>query len=180
MCALVDLPTHNSELTDAELLLTGYRFALALTHHAEDAEDLVQESWLNLCRRYGRVESRAVLFTAERNLFIDQCRRKKVVDFESLDEPDARSLLAVVGEEPGLRGDLDELLAVLRPAERAILFLHYHQGHTAEEIAQSTGQPRGTVLSTLRRAIAKLRDASAWRVSSRSCNQWTQFIVAFV
>ena len=49
----------------------------------------------------------------------------------------------------------------LHPAERETLFLHYHQGHTAEEIGQLTGQPRNTVLSIIHRAIRKLRVAAA-------------------
>src|SRR5947209_6759184 len=92
-CAALFILDASSDIsipiTDAERLQKGYRYALALTHHPEDAQDLVHEAWLNLCRRYGQVESNAVLFTAVRNLFVDQCRRKKVVQFESLDEPEA-------------------------------------------------------------------------------------------
>ena len=151
----------TSSFTDAERLQCGYRYALALTHQPADAEDLVQEAWLNLTRRYGSVESNALLFTAVRNLFVDQCRRKKIVQFDSLDQPEPPELPPVAEDEPGVKGDLETLLAVLRPVERESLFLHYYQGHTAEEIAQITGQPRGTVLSLLHRAIAKLRAAAA-------------------
>src|SRR3954468_13245730 len=104
-------PTFN----DLERVQSGYRYALALTHHSADAEDLVQEAWLNLCRRYSRVESNALLFTAVRNLFVDQCRRKKIVQFDSLDQPEPPELPAAVEEEPGVKGDLETLLAVLRP-----------------------------------------------------------------
>src|SRR5271156_4822901 len=96
--------------TDAELLQAGYRYALALTHHPEDAEDLAQEAWLNLSRRYGRVESRAILFTTVRNLFIDQCRRRKVVQFESMDQEEPPELPSISPKEPGVKGDLDRLL----------------------------------------------------------------------
>jgi len=166
--------------TDAERLQSGYRYALALTHHPEDAQDLVQEAWLNLCRRYGRVESNALLFTAVRNLFVDQCRRKKIVQFESLDQPEPPELPAINDEEPGLKGDLATLLAVLRPVERETLFLHYYLGHTADEIAQLTGQPRGTVLSLLRRAIAKLREAANHPGPQTRCNQWLLLFVSFI
>jgi len=161
------------------LLQAGYRYAIALTHHPEDAEDLAQEAWLNLSRRYGCVESRAVLFTAVRNLFIDQCRRRKVVQFESLDQEAPPELPSIAAEEPGVKGDLDRLLAILRPNEREMLFLHYHQGHTAEEIARMTNQPRGTVLSLIHRAIAKLREAAASASASSGRNQWTGLFVFF-
>lgn len=172
---------HSSTFNDAERLQSGYRYALALTHRPADAEDLVQEAWLNLSRRYGGVESNALLFTAIRNLFVDQCRRNKVVQFESLDQPDApETPSAVVEEEPGVKGDLEKLLEILRPVERETLFLHYYQGHTAEEIAQLTGQPRGTVLSLLHRAIAKLREAATSPSTQNRCNQWILFFVSFL
>lgn len=90
-----------------ELLQSAFRYALALSHHPEDAEDLVQEAWMNLRRKYGCVESRAVLFAAVRNLFIDQCRRRKIVQFESLDDFTAYDTPAEQAEEPGVKGDLD-------------------------------------------------------------------------
>jgi len=172
--------SSSPSFTDAERLQSGYRYALALTHQPADAEDLVQEAWLNLSRRYGRVESNALLFTAVRNLFVDQCRRKKIVQFDSIDQPEPPVLPAAVEEEPGVKGDLETLLAVLRPVERETLFLHYYQGHTAEEIAQMTGQPRGTVLSLLHRAIAKLREAAANPATQSRCNQWLFSFVLFL
>lgn len=158
---------------------SGYRYALALTHHPEDAQDLVQEAWLNLCRRYSRVESNALLFTAVRHLFIDQCRRKKIVQFDSLDQPEPPALPPISAAEPGVQGDLEALLAVLRPVEREMLLLHYYQGHTAEEIAQLTAQPRGTVLSLLHRAIGKLRAAAADPATPGSCNHLLWLFVSF-
>ena len=81
--------------------------------------------------------------------------------FESLDQEEPPVLPVMVAEEPWVNGDLDRLLVILRPKERDMQFLHYYQGHSAEEIAQTTGQPRGTVLSLIRRAIAKLGEAAA-------------------
>lgn len=159
----------------------GFRYAFALTHRPEDAEDLVQEAWLNLCRRYGRVETRAVLLTTVRNLFIDQCRRKKIVVFESLDQPEPPVLPVVSGEEPGVKGDLDALLGLLRPAERELLFMHYYEGRTAEEISRLLGHPRGTVLSSIHRSIAKLREAAQSRPADASiCNQTLLLLVLFM
>lgn len=145
--------------SDADLLQIGYRYALSLTHRSHDAEDYVQEAWMKLCQRYGRVESRAVLFTALRNLHIDRCRRAQIVPFELLEERSETSAdpAAPAGEEPGVNGDLDVLLAALRDAEREVLFLHYVEGYTAEEIGSLTDRPRGTVLSLMSRALAKLR-----------------------
>src|SRR5579871_5732955 len=134
----LDASAESPTFTDAERLQKGYRYALALTHHPADAEDLVHEAWLNLSRRYGRVENNAVLYTAVRNLFVDQCRRRKIVQFDSLDEAEGAELPALAESEPGVQGDLEALLATLRPVEREALFLHYYEGRTAEEISQMT------------------------------------------
>jgi RNA polymerase sigma-70 factor (ECF subfamily) len=176
----LDASTETPALTDHDLLQVGYRYGLALTHRPEDAEDLVQEAWLNLSRRYGNVPSRAVLFTAVRHLFIDHCRRQKIVRFESLDAPEAPAVPPVDGEEPGLQGDVAALLGTLRAQEREVIFLHYYEGRTAEEIGELTAQPRGTVLSLMHRGIARLREAALRTPGATRCNQWLLFFVPFI
>jgi len=138
----------------------GYRYALSLTHQVHDAEDLLQEAWLNLCQRYGSASSRATLYTAIRNLFIDRCRRQRVIAFDSIDA--MSDLVAALPELPkGTAGDVETLLGQLRPGEREAVYLHYIEGRTAEEIGTLTRQPRGTVLSLLHRALKKLQSAVA-------------------
>lgn len=163
--------TNPEPITDRARVQAGFRYAVALTHHYQDAEDLVQEAWLNLCRRYGSVASNALLFTAVRNLFVDQCRRRKIVQFESLDESETPVWPGPDGEEPGLQGDLEALLGTLRPLEREVLFLHYYEGRTAEEIGQMTGHPRGSVLSLMHRALVKLRASAGAQPGAGGCNQ---------
>lgn len=162
------------------MLQAGFRYGMALSHSVEEAEDLVQEAWLNLTRRYGAVASRALLFTTVRNLFIDQCRRRKIVHFESLDQPEPPAVPVPEAEEPGLQGDLAALLGALRPPEREAVFLHYYEGRTAEEISQLTGQPRGTVLSLLHRAIIRLREVAASSTASTRGNQWLLLFVSLM
>lgn len=135
----------------------GFRYAMALTHHREDAEDIIQQAWLNLNRRYGRVPSKSVLFTAIKNLVIDRARRGKIIDFESADEVDPPA--EVEKAAPGAAADVETLLGELRGNEREALFLHYIEGHTAEEIGRLTEQPRNTVLSLMRRGLQKLRQS---------------------
>jgi RNA polymerase sigma-70 factor (ECF subfamily) len=171
---------HGPETSEAELLQSGFRYALALTHHREEAEDLVQETWLNLCRRYGRVENRAVLFTAVRNLYIDQCRRRKLVHFDSLDATEIPEVPDIPVDEPCVKGELAAMLGRLKPTEREVIFLHYYQGHTAEEISRLNGQSRGTVLSLIHRTIAKLRKISESPDEAVSSNQFPLLFVVLV
>jgi RNA polymerase sigma factor (sigma-70 family) len=152
-----DLPQQAAAL---ELLQSGFRYAFSLSHHRHDAEDLAQEAWLKLCVRYGGATSRAALFTTIRNLFIDRCRRANILAFDSWDE-DPPNLTAPENAAPGAFADLDRLLKELRPGEREAIYLHYVEGHTAEEVGVITRQPRGTVLSLLHRALHKLKIAAA-------------------
>lgn len=135
----------------------GYRYAFSLAHNRQDAEDLVQQAWLKLTRRYGGVKTRSILFTTIRNAFYDQCRRGRVVSFVSLEaspEPVARNPDALSSGN-----DLETLLTVLRPAEREALYLNAVEGYTAKEIGRMTKTPRNTVLSLMHRARGKLASA---------------------
>ena len=54
--------------------------------------------------------------------------------------------------------DLHQALGRLKRSERELLYLAIVESYTATEIAEITGRPRGTVLSTLHRSKQKLRD----------------------
>jgi len=149
-------------MDEKHLLQAGFCYGLALTASRPDAEDLVQEAWYRLCRRHGRVKNRSLLFVAIRNLYIDRMRRHALVVFESLDVANeaADDRLDVFAGVIAAR-DLEVPLAALRSEEREALFLAVVEGHTAAEIAALTGRSRGTVLSLIYRARAKLRRALA-------------------
>jgi len=72
---------------------------------------------------------------------------------DALDQP----LAAPPALPSGTANDVEDLLGRLRPGEREAVYLHYFEGHTAEEVSTLTRQPRGTVLSLLHRAIKKLQ-----------------------
>jgi len=140
--------------TDEQWVQSGYRYAFSLTHNRHDAEDLVQQAWLKLTRRYGCVKNRSMLFTTIRHAFYDQCRRRQIVAFEPMD-----SAPEPVAAATAPSNDLQMLLALLRPAEREALYLNAVEGYTAKEIARMTKTPRNTVLSLIHRAREKLAAA---------------------
>tara|TARA_B110000037_G_C16899693_1_gene415664 strand:+ start:226 stop:711 length:486 start_codon:yes stop_codon:yes gene_type:complete len=153
------------QLTETELVNAGYRYALSIVRHKEDAEDLVQQGWLKLTRAYGKVEGTPVLFRTIRNLFYDQKRRSKIVQFEALDSTPEPGK----SESYGMSMDMDLVLEQLRPEERESIFLNVVEGYTASEISSRTGTPRGTILSHIHRARQKLAKAfgSEFRDSSK-------------
>ena len=141
-------------MNELELLQAGYRYALSLTADAAEAEDLAQQGWLRLHERYGGGKKKALLFTTVRRLFIDRYRRSRRVELVAIEdletEPEDLAM-------PSLEHvDLERLLNGLREKEREALFLHAVEGYTAAEIADLTGQSRGTVLSLIHRARHKL------------------------
>lgn len=139
-----------------ELLQAGYRYALSLTHHHHDAEDLVQQAWMQCAHRYGSPHKRSLLYTTIRNLFYDRCRRGKIVSFEPIPDGFEVSDPAHPENAVGHSRDLDILLATLRSEEREALFLNAVEGRTAQEISQMTGTSRNTILSLIHRARKKL------------------------
>ncbi len=142
------------------LLESGYRYAFSLTHDPAEADDLLQDACLAILGAGGRW-GRPYLFATIRNRFIDRYRRNRRILFVSL-EAGAESFDA--GESPWtpgdvfLNGQLDRALGSLRAEEREALFLAVVEGYTAEEIGELTSRPRGTILSLLHRAKAKLRE----------------------
>ena len=162
--------SKKSSLPDAaqlsELLQSGFRYALSLAHHHHAAADLVQQAWLRLQRNGSTPIARGPLFKTIRNLFIDSLRRKGIVEFETLQ--DESYLAGEPASDPGVAGDLEYLLGQLKAGERELLYLHCVEGHTAQEISDLISRPRSTILSSINRAKAKLRQLVAKQESPPS------------
>ncbi len=147
----------NSDLT--ELARRGYRFALALTHDAHRAEDLLQEAWLAVLAARGplRIE---YLLVSIRSRFLDQCRRARLAEFEPFVDDEPRTTSESEEWSDALEWSdqrLGEALGRLRAEERAALYLSAVEGRSAQQIAGLFGWPRSTVLSLVQRARRKLR-----------------------
>ncbi len=134
------------------MLQAGFRYAYSIAHDYHDAEDLVQQAWFKLHRKYGKVETKALLFKTIRNLLMDRIRRDKIVAFEPMEEREFDSNQEVRAS----MDDVEAILGKLRKEEREALYLSVVQGYTAQEISEQTGTPRGTILSLIHRAKKKL------------------------
>lgn len=154
-----------------DLVQHGYRFALALTHSVQQAEELVQDAWFSVLRARGPW-SRRYLFSAIRSRFVDDCRRRHIVVFEPLaeDGPHGRDDGDAPPDETLSAGNgaLHTALGTLRPEERTVLFLAAVEDYTAQQIAELLAWPRGTVLSMLHRTRRKLRESLQDRNGSLS------------
>jgi len=141
------------------------------------AEDLAQQLWLRmleLLERGGLLPSdppglRAFLLRSARNLFIDECLRRRAATRQSLHEPhELERLLAEHGQpEPGpeeqvateqLRAGIARALDALPVEQREVVSL-WMAGASIEAMAQATRAPRDTVLSRKKYGLRKLRSA---------------------
>ena len=142
---------HNPE----QMLQAGFRYALSLTHHEPDAEDLVHDAWLKCFPKYGKRLTQSLLFTTIRNLYIDQYRHNQLAVFEAFDE-NTHNKIDISSEHEIASEDLDQALAKLNSEERESIYLNIVEGYTAKEIAQATHRSRNTVLSHIHRGKQKL------------------------
>jgi RNA polymerase sigma-70 factor, ECF subfamily len=153
-----------------------YRTALRLSRNAQDAEDLVQETYLNAFRSLDRFEEgtnlRAWLFRILNNAFISQYRRRKRRPSSSIEDVTEYYLydhLVEGGAAPRTENPEQEVLdrigdeAVLRALEdlpvefRQVELLADVEGFSYREIADILNIPIGTVMSRLYRARRRLQ-----------------------
>lgn len=146
-------PPDDAELD--RLMRRGFGYALALTDDAGFAEDLLHDALLGLTRNGGPWHV-GYLLAAVRNAWTSHHRRKRVVT-RPLDSVAEDELVEPPADLTPPAEMLGGLLSHLRPEDRELLYLSAVEGHTAAELAEATGRPRGTILSQLFRAKKKLR-----------------------
>ena len=141
-----------------------YSVALRVLHDSGQAEDVMQEIFLQLWRNpHAFVQNRgslgAWLVVVTRNRSIDLLRRRKPTD--STDDVVLASPVNVA-EEAERNAMMDKVrgfLANLPQEQRKSLELAYFEGLSHTEIASRTGDPLGTVKTRIRQALISLRKA---------------------
>ena len=135
-----------------------------LVDSEEDAWDALQQVWLQVIRRIGKLrEPRAFpswLYRIAHNTVVSQWRKTRSFErlSEDADPPDPES---DTGLTSGYAFDAREIhwgLGKLTPAHREVLTLHFLESFSVSETAEITGEPEGTVKSRLHYAKAALRD----------------------
>src|SRR5713226_8481793 len=146
----------------------AYNLARWLTRNEQDAEDVVQEAYLRAFRFFAGFrggDARAWLMKIVRNTCYTWLHANRplqdATEFdENLFPPDS---LALNPEEVVLQNDSGTLvrkaLEKLAPNYREVLVLRELEGMSYREIADITGMPVGTVMSSLSRARGRLRQA---------------------
>jgi len=132
-----------------------------------DVEDLRQEVYMRVCATAQSEiprHTKALVFTAARNLLIDRVRREQIVSIEFMENLD---VLNIAIEEPALdraliaREELRKLQAALEKLserERAVLVMQKIEGLSVREIADRLGVSTRTVKRSLGEGFRALAD----------------------
>lgn len=135
-----------------------YNLARRICRTVEDAEDVMQETFFEVCRSIGQYRGDGSLWGWVRTIAASKAlmrlRRNKYRDTDELDEqfhrPGPR-------QDNGLRMDLEAALERLPEMTRAVVWLHDVEGYTHEEIAGMMGKTVSFSKSQLSRAHLRLR-----------------------
>jgi RNA polymerase sigma-70 factor (ECF subfamily) len=156
----------------------AFLFALQLTRNREDAADVAQDAMVRFFGSLDRFDSsrpvRPWLLRIVRNLVHDRFRRarvRKVTPLESADEnliiepPDPGPDPEAVATRLQMQRLVWACLEVLSEDQREVLVLRDYHGLSYDEVAETVGIPRGTVMSRLHRARRRLQTEVHHRVA---------------
>ena len=156
-----------------------YNTAYRMTRSAEDAEDLVQETYFKAYKYYDKFEEgtnlKAWLFKILKNTFINNYRKKKLgprsVDFAEIEDSFERIVRRDNSEQPAdpeaeyftgvLDDDVRKALESLPYDYRMVVILADLEDFSYKEIADILDCPVGTVMCRLYRGRRLLEEAPA-------------------
>jgi RNA polymerase sigma-70 factor (sigma-E family) len=135
------------------------RAAYLLTGDHQAAEDLVQETYVVLVRRWqksGTLDPEAYVRRILYSRFVDGWRRRRLLELPRASLPDATG-----GDDVGAATDrltLSASLARLTPRQRAVLVLRFYEDLTETQAAAALDVSPNTVKSQTRVALQRLRE----------------------
>ena len=158
------------DLYARSVYLLAYRYVL----NVDDAEDVAQEAffraWKNLKKFDVSKNFKTWLFVIAKNTALDLIKKKKPASFSQFTDDDdvLEAYLSSFTESPVLpdaifdrkavQANLDDTIAKLPHAYRAVIRMRYNDQLKFGEIAEMLGEPVGTIRSKHHRALVLLRE----------------------
>ena len=137
-----------------------YAFVLSLTLNKEDAEDILQETYLKVrgaCHLYQKQGNpMAWMMKIAKNLYLMKLRKENKVQpaaLEDYHELVASDQISAIED----RVLLEEMFQAISREDRDIIIMHVMMGMKHKEIAKIVQMPIGTVLSRYHRAMKLLK-----------------------
>jgi len=144
-----------------------FSFAARILRSRSEAEDLLQEVFLQAWRQAGsyqkeRGSPEAWLITITRSRGIDKLRSvrrrdRKVVPADDLPNTEKGGRVESGEKDSEAKVMVGSALARLPDAQKRVLELAYFDGLTQSEIAARLGEPLGTVKTRMRDSLERLR-----------------------
>ena len=134
-----------------------YSLARRICRTTEDAEDVLQETFLEIFRSIAQFRGDGSLWgwvrTVAASKALMRLRRNKYRDTDELND----DIVPFRRDDAALRMDLEAALERLSETSRAVVWLHDVEGYTHEEIAAMMDRTVSFSKSQLARAHARLR-----------------------
>lgn len=150
--------------------LAVFQLAYRMTANEQDAEDVVQETFLRAFRNLKRYESRSLfstwLYRIAANYSLDLLRSRKHFADHKAARGEVDWLDAVACSGPSaeqitysiqIRESIERAMAELSDQERAAFVLRHYQQLSIEEICQTLGVGENAAKHSIFRAVRKLR-----------------------
>jgi RNA polymerase sigma factor (sigma-70 family) len=146
-----------------------YSLMARMTGSTVTADDLLQETFIEVMRSIGRFRGEASLATWIRKIAVSKCLmhlrsawRNRATLFRDLGEDHLPYEPAVACDSPLTQAqmDLERALARLSDTSRVVVILHDIEGYTHREIAELMGKSVSFSKSKLARAHQRLRQAA--------------------
>jgi RNA polymerase sigma-70 factor, ECF subfamily len=149
-----------------------FRLAYRMTGNEQDAEDVVQETFLKAYRQIDRYEARCSfstwLYRIASNCSLDLIRKRKLREHkrQRAQDPDQDVLVSIPAATPGPDRELyssqisegvNAALGELSAQERTAFVLRHFEGLSIEEIGLALGTGTNATKHSIFRAVQKLR-----------------------
>lgn len=151
-----------------------FRLAFRMTGNEQDAEDVVQETFLRAYKQLSRYESRASFGTwlyriaANYSLDLLRSRKHRAVVRRETDEETGDVMMNVATGDPGpdrllfsgqVQRKIEQALNDLSQQERTAFILRHYEGQSIEEIGSVLGLGANATKHSIFRAVQKVRRA---------------------
>jgi RNA polymerase sigma factor (sigma-70 family) len=155
-----------------------YSICLRFTRVPSNAEDLLQETFIEVMRSIGQFRGEAPLGAWIRRIAISKAlmflrsawhSRGQSLEDDWEETTPGRAVSHGISERPDQAMDLDAALANLPPVSRAVVWLHDVEGFTHKEIAGFMGKSESFSKSQLSRAYQRLRPLLSASADKAAC-----------
>ena len=150
-----------------------YYYIYKTVNDAHLAEDLLQDTFLEICQTIGQLQEPAAFVTWSRQIAYHRCtgyfkkRRELLADededghsvFDNIEEDRAEFIPDEALDKEDLKQTIHGILGQLPPEQRSAILLRYFDEISVKEIAEIQGVSEGTVKSRLNYGRKSIKDA---------------------